>query len=489
MKAAAKRSKESHQSKANAYHVGQQRRSHGVSFDSPKAFTFEDKRPEAVAQRKLHALVQNSPQVQRLKAIQEMADKSVHAQKAAQMGNNSVQMYAQVEKPRENKSRAVAHSVTQKKSSEKQGCRFTDNRPAAKSVKILQKVSRNRLRGSCENNLVPKQVIQKYEMIPLNNEGKKKEAQWEKVEMFKGAKMKDHILVRELGSGHYVFGIKRKINPYNQKVQAQTFNLFGGNRPKNTNVEDSLKKEMEEESALNYELMSHEYVNSEMVGEKSYQSTFKGLVKKTEPEQKKLMEIPSYAMENDYLWKVSIQEIMDHNPQSKEDVGNALMEIYKKDCDKIGIETNFEEVEKVLKTWHTHDFLQKQILEDIRVYMAHQNNLINDMFENTNKIKTPEMESDKGKIEAESEYEKSIKKEAKTDLFDLSDPYEQLILDLIQEIKSNNKSDNEDSILVDWLVKSDRLYIGNCIKTLRRLNIINTEASLEYIERWERIIQ
>ena len=38
-------------------------------------------------------------------------------------------MYEQVEKPKENKSRAVANLVSQKKSSGKQGVGFVDNRP------------------------------------------------------------------------------------------------------------------------------------------------------------------------------------------------------------------------------------------------------------------------------------------------------------------------------------------------------------------------
>lgn len=40
-------------------------------------------------------------------------------------------MYDQVEKPKENKSRGVANSVSQKKSSAKQGFEFVDNRPEA----------------------------------------------------------------------------------------------------------------------------------------------------------------------------------------------------------------------------------------------------------------------------------------------------------------------------------------------------------------------
>lgn len=47
-------------------------------------------------------------------------------------------MYAQVEKPKENKSRSVANSVTQKKSNVKQGFGIGDNRPEAKAQSLLQ---------------------------------------------------------------------------------------------------------------------------------------------------------------------------------------------------------------------------------------------------------------------------------------------------------------------------------------------------------------
>ena len=46
-------------------------------------------------------------------------------------------MFEQVEKPKENKSRAVANSVTQKKSDVKQGFGFVDNRSEAKQVTQL----------------------------------------------------------------------------------------------------------------------------------------------------------------------------------------------------------------------------------------------------------------------------------------------------------------------------------------------------------------
>lgn len=47
-------------------------------------------------------------------------------------------MYEQVEKPKENKSRAVANSVAQKKNGVKQGFGFVDNRPEHIVARSLQ---------------------------------------------------------------------------------------------------------------------------------------------------------------------------------------------------------------------------------------------------------------------------------------------------------------------------------------------------------------
>ncbi len=52
-------------------------------------------------------------------------------------------MYAQVEKPKENKSRAVANSVAQKKPGEKQGFGFVDNRPEAVAQRKLHELAKN----------------------------------------------------------------------------------------------------------------------------------------------------------------------------------------------------------------------------------------------------------------------------------------------------------------------------------------------------------
>ncbi|AQS39591.1 hypothetical protein Sps_04506 [Shewanella psychrophila] len=59
-------------------------------------------------------------------------------------------MYVQADKSKENKSRAVANSVTQKKNNLKQGCGFVDNRPEVIAQRKLQATT---------NNLIQKQVI------------------------------------------------------------------------------------------------------------------------------------------------------------------------------------------------------------------------------------------------------------------------------------------------------------------------------------------
>ncbi|NRD74766.1 hypothetical protein HQQ94_16385 [Shewanella sp. VB17] len=50
-------------------------------------------------------------------------------------------MYEQIEKPKENKSRAVANSVAQKKSNGKQGVGFVDNRQKVSGVNLFSKSS------------------------------------------------------------------------------------------------------------------------------------------------------------------------------------------------------------------------------------------------------------------------------------------------------------------------------------------------------------
>ena len=52
-------------------------------------------------------------------------------------------MYAQVEKSKENKSRAIAKSVTQKMGNERQSFEFVDNRPEAIAQKKLQEIGNN----------------------------------------------------------------------------------------------------------------------------------------------------------------------------------------------------------------------------------------------------------------------------------------------------------------------------------------------------------
>ena len=58
-------------------------------------------------------------------------------------------MYAQVDKQKDNKSKSVAHSVTQKKSTVKQGFGFVDSRPEA----IVQRTLQERVNNSSQVKL------------------------------------------------------------------------------------------------------------------------------------------------------------------------------------------------------------------------------------------------------------------------------------------------------------------------------------------------
>jgi hypothetical protein len=68
-------------------------------------------------------------------------------------------MYAQVEKPKENKSRAIANSVAQKKGNVKQGFGFMDNRAEAKQTAQLQ-------------SIVKDQSVQQFQTIPQKTTNK-----------------------------------------------------------------------------------------------------------------------------------------------------------------------------------------------------------------------------------------------------------------------------------------------------------------------------
>ena len=86
MKTTAHPFQQAHQSKANAHRVARQPTSQGRSFKptNARALAFEDKRPEAAAQRQLHALANNSPQVRQLRALQDMANKSLRGKQRAE---------------------------------------------------------------------------------------------------------------------------------------------------------------------------------------------------------------------------------------------------------------------------------------------------------------------------------------------------------------------------------------------------------------------
>lgn len=63
-------------------------------------------------------------------------------------------MYAQIEKPKENKSRAVANSVAQKKSNVKEGFGFVDNRPEA----VVQRRMQNQINKNLESKCIQDKI-------------------------------------------------------------------------------------------------------------------------------------------------------------------------------------------------------------------------------------------------------------------------------------------------------------------------------------------
>ena len=87
-------------------------------------------------------------------------------------------MYEKVEKPKENKSRAIANSVGQKKSIEKQGFGLVDNRPEVTVQRRLQDTANNRsgmmqlktIQEMARNSLQVKEVVAQREENKKNRE-------------------------------------------------------------------------------------------------------------------------------------------------------------------------------------------------------------------------------------------------------------------------------------------------------------------------------
>ncbi len=146
-----------------------QKRSGGDS-----TFQLVDNRPEAIAQRRLQERANNSPQTKRLRAIRERSNNSPQAKQAAQlqaMANKRAdeQMFAQGDKPKENKSKAVANPVALKKSACERGFRFVDNRvePALQKKMTAVGVLKAPLRRRIELGRVRGQNVGK--LIGLNS--------------------------------------------------------------------------------------------------------------------------------------------------------------------------------------------------------------------------------------------------------------------------------------------------------------------------------
>ncbi|CAM3789124.1 hypothetical protein VA7868_00448 [Vibrio aerogenes CECT 7868] len=71
-------------------------------------------------------------------------------------------MYEQVEKPKENRSRAVANSVTQKKSNVKQGFGFVDNRPRSIIQKKIQEIGSISAQTNVDMGVVQRSIMSRY---------------------------------------------------------------------------------------------------------------------------------------------------------------------------------------------------------------------------------------------------------------------------------------------------------------------------------------
>ncbi|MDR7665829.1 DUF4157 domain-containing protein [Methanosarcina sp. Z-7115] len=83
---------------------------------------------------------------------------------ADSMGQKALQQYAQVEKLKENKSRAVANDVAKKTSNGKQSFRFVDDRPKAIAQRRLQEVANN---SHQEEQAIPIQCVLKSPLDKL----------------------------------------------------------------------------------------------------------------------------------------------------------------------------------------------------------------------------------------------------------------------------------------------------------------------------------
>lgn len=74
-------------------------------------------------------------------------------------------MYAQIEKSKENKSRVVANSVAQKKSEERQGFGFVDNRPEAIEQRKIELIMNRNQEGKVKNRTLNQYVVQAFSTI------------------------------------------------------------------------------------------------------------------------------------------------------------------------------------------------------------------------------------------------------------------------------------------------------------------------------------
>ncbi len=119
-------------------------------------------------------------------------------------------MYAKVEKPKENKSRAVANSVTQKKSDDQQVYNFLDNRLVLQRVKSIGEIVRS------EQRITPQQALLKYLDYLISLAFAFQEAPYIPVAL---AKIRDRISSEESLTSSTIKNYRDEIKVYTDQLQ------------------------------------------------------------------------------------------------------------------------------------------------------------------------------------------------------------------------------------------------------------------------------
>ncbi|MEH1778449.1 MAG: DUF4157 domain-containing protein [Nostoc sp.] len=251
--------------------------------------------------------------------------------------------------------------------------------------------------------------IQRVNIKKLSTEGETKtQNNNEDSVLKKDLPVKDHIVLINTEKGNYIFGVKRPTSRYTGREQTMSWELIGGKRDKGMSPEENIRKELKEETANTYELMKDErdehrdYENIEKVEYPNHKyvnhTVSKGVVKEREKGSVDLKDIDYKAMENEYIWEVSIEEIIKLLEQKEaygewmkaiyekdqktiermreeilQDIQVSLMIIFRDDCEnckEMKPKPNYDEVNKVVFVYHTHKKLKERIMKDIELYQT-----------------------------------------------------------------------------------------------------------------------